>query len=158
VPTTDERIAVALANRFAASTGMEFEDLYQEAMRACWTARTDGSYDPRKASLNTYQTTCAYRHLCTVAVQHKRSVVATVEISMLIQDCQPSPEEIALFRDMVGKLPDDARLVVDMIFNQLGSVTGMTHIRVRQFLRLVLPWSPSRIDRAFRDIRLMLRG
>src|ERR1700722_12302043 len=62
----DDRIPAKLASSFARTTGIDRDDLLQEARIAYWWADACGKYDPHHAAFSTYATHCVTRRLCDV--------------------------------------------------------------------------------------------
>jgi DNA-directed RNA polymerase specialized sigma24 family protein len=152
------KIAEKYARSFSQSNNIEYDDLLQEAELACWNAEYDGSYDPRKAALTSYQTTCVFRHLCSVtdSIKRKRLPGYQVEMSDLLPDKSPNPEDTAVFYELVRQLPDDARVVTDLVFSN-DFLAGLDPTKSKNIIREVLGWSNDRINSAFNAITGMLR-
>lgn len=159
----DDRIPAKLANSFARTTGLDREDLLQEARIAYWWADACGGYDPHKAAFSTFATHCVYRRLCDLASASKRAPVIEGsrddEREADFADPAPSPEDAAVFADLLRSLPDDARMVVSMVLGDAQALAGMTRRGARAAVRTALPsdWTPRQADRAFRAVSRALK-
>jgi DNA-directed RNA polymerase specialized sigma24 family protein len=149
------------AHSFAAITGLELDDLLQEARIACWNAEVGAigsiKYDPRKASINTFITWCVYRHLCGIAERHKRTYQISNELNEAIPDQHtPLPDKNLLLAELIRELPDDARIAVNLVLGDVDAIVGLTTRKARGYIRQTLGWSPSRARAAFLTVNEML--
>ena len=147
-----------MARGFARTTGLEYDDLAQEARIAYWKAENDPRYDPRKAGLATFCSLCAYRAMCnhTARQQAFASHHEVGPVDPALPDDRVPPDDAVYFRELLGALPEDAKMIVGMMFGEALTVsTGNMRDFVRKRLHRV--WPRWRIDRAFRAISQMLR-
>ena len=153
----DDRLAVKFAGSFAVTTGIEFEDLLQEARIAYHVA--EGRYDPRKSAFVTFATHCVYRSLCSVADREKQKAPEHEELhEWTAFDGAPSPEDQAIFREMLHQLPEDARTMVDLVLSDAREFLGVSPAGARRALRNALGWPAARVDDAFATVSRALRG
>lgn len=152
----DVRLAYKLAHSFHQTTGMELEELQQEALMAYAVADVDPSYDDHKAAWTTFAQWCIMRHLCTAVEKHKRKFPQNAELHDIHSDPSPNPEDRMIFLDLVSKLPDDAKAVIDIVFSDTEFFAGMASTKARRAIRERLSWKGPRIDRAFAEIRNLL--
>ena len=145
------------AHRFAVNSTMELDDLLQEAFLAVWFAETGGSYDPEKASLRTYASTCTFRHMCTVVERHKRKNPTTDELDETQPIDAPSPEDRALFLEMIRELPSDARIVVETVLSDAVALSGLSPTRARRAVIAKLAWPTRRIREAMDAVADLFR-
>ncbi len=153
-----EDVARHYAYTFYGTTGIEHEELLQEAYLAAWLAATDGSYEPEASSLKTYASRCVFNKLCTVSTQARRKHPTTDELDPQMAGAQPSPEDVACFRELLRQLPDDAKLVVRMILEDAGAVAGLAPTKVKLALAEALNWPRARLREAFTAISKALAG
>ena len=64
-----QRYLTKMASQVSQATGLEYDDLHQQARLAYWQAKNDPRYDPRKASLATFCSRCTFTHLCSYAAK-----------------------------------------------------------------------------------------
>ena len=147
-----------MARGFARTTGLEYDDLAQEAKIAYWKAENDPRYDPHKAGVATFCSMCTHRTLCNyTARQQTYATHHQIEpIDPAIPDDRVPPDDAVYFRELLGALPDDAKTIVGLMFGEAARVsTGNMREFVRK--RLYRVWPRWRIDQAFRAIAQMLR-
>jgi DNA-directed RNA polymerase specialized sigma24 family protein len=150
-------IAKIHAHKFSVNTTMDPDDLLQEALMAVWYAESGGSYDPEKASLRTYSSTCAFRHLCTVVEQHKRRYPAMDELDEAMPSDEPTPEDAALFLELIRELPSDARIVVETVLSDAIALSGLSPTRAKRTIAAKLSWSRERIREAMDTVADLFR-
>lgn len=147
-------IPQTLAASFAATTGIDRDDLLQEASLAYWRARSGGAYDPHFAAFNTFATHCVYRHLCSVARTGRRypqhEELQPNDNRLSTND--PSPEDRLIFAEMLRDLPEDARTVVSLILGDAQAMASLTRAAAKRALKKALPWPPHRLEAAFSSI------
>lgn len=157
-------IAAMVAHKFhRRNPDIEFEVLHQEALEAVWRAQDGDRYDPRKAGFATFATTCATRQLLTLAQTHRRRCLPTesldaVEAGMLdvrgwlADDRQPGPEHSAIFAELIRQLPDDAKIVVQLVLDDASAFGGLASRRAKRLIADALGWPAERLLSAFFDI------
>jgi hypothetical protein len=148
-----------IAGAFCLSTGMEYDDLLQEAALGYWLAENDPHYDPHKSAINTYTTIAMVRGLCTVTATHRRKCPATEpldETTSLLESAEPSAEDVVYIKELIKQLPDDARLIANIVVEHAALFTGRTKNAARQLIRSMLPWNEARTNRAFQQIKTAL--
>jgi len=153
----DDRLPAKLAHKASRSTGLELDDLLQEARLAYWKAKHHGSYDPHKSAWSTYSYISVSRHLWGVTDSHRRKYPDCEELSDEVPCGDPSPEDRAIFMEMLRQLPDDARTVVDLVFSGAPELSSATPARIRQVLRSALGWPADRVNEAVRHVTAILR-
>lgn len=153
---TDDRLLLRIAASFATTTGMERDDLAQEARLAAW--RAEEHYDPELAAWSTYATRCVTRRLCSVVDRHRRWHPQHSELIDDVASLEPSEEDRAVFLDLVRQLPEDARTVVSLVTSDATDLMGLTPRAVRAAIRRALSWPSDRIDAAVADVLRLLRG
>lgn len=146
------------ASSFARSTGIEEEDLTQEARLAAYLAASDGRYDPCKASLATYASTRVYRHLCQVNRKEARHPRVTCELDEDMPLDAPSPEDVTLFWELIRQLPEDARTVVDLVLGNAPAVANLSPMDSKQIVAETLGWPRARLREAYGAVTGMLGG
>lgn len=164
-------IAAMVAHDFhRRNPAIEYETLEQEALEAVWRSETGGRYDPRVASLRTFSTTCARRQLLTIAQREGRRAIPTVSLDMrrggekmdglsiaeTLADESPDPEHVAMFRELLRQLPEDARTVVRLALEEAGSLGGLAPRRARAVIAEALGWGADRLREAFSSIESAL--
>lgn len=152
----DDRIPAKAAWSFTRTTGMEQEDLLQEARLA--VIRAEPHYNPHKAAWSTFSTTCVTRQLCGVVSAERRKHPQHEELGDWLPSQEPGPEDRAIFMELLRQLPEDARTIVDMIFSDASIMAGMTPARARRTIKAVLMWPADRVDVACAAIVTVLRG
>lgn len=153
---TDDRVPARIAASFAATTGMERDDLAQEARIAAW--RAEEHYDPELAAWSTYATHCVTRRLCSVADRHRRWHPQHEELGEHLASAEPSPEDRLIFLDLLRSLPEDARTVADLALSDAHGLLGLTPRAVRSAIRTALSWPADRADAAVAEVTRLLRG
>jgi DNA-directed RNA polymerase specialized sigma24 family protein len=163
-----ERAASYQAHRFARITGMDVDDLMQESRLAALAAvgRTAEHYDPRKASMFTYLSAAISWRLTDVARKAGRRV-PTVSIDTAggddeeggargieVADPGPSPEDLAIFRDLLRQMPDDALAVVRLVLDDASSIANL--VDVRRAVARRLGWTADRVEVAVACVGLAL--
>jgi hypothetical protein len=160
----DHPSIIRYARSFARTTGMDLDDLLQEARVGYLRAvRADeaGQYDPRIASFDTYATNAVFRHMCKVHGRCRRGEGellgedlarswseegdATFE-ETIADESTPAPDRYLILSELVRELPDDARAVVDLVLGDLpaevidpvlAGVKGASR-RLREYVRAAL--------------------
>lgn len=150
-------VAKIHARKFSVNSAMEQDDLLQEALLAVWQAETGGTYDPEKASLRTYSSTCAFRHLCTVTERHKRRHPTMDELDEAQPSDDPTPEDAALFMELIRELPGDARIVVETILSDVSEFSGLSPTRARRAVINKLAWPTKRVKEALDAVADLFR-
>lgn len=147
-----------MAGGFAKTTGLEFDDLYQQARLAYWQASKDPRYDPRKASIGTFCSLCTYNQLCSYAAKQKAWAerLPTEPLDETMPEQRPSQEDTVYFRELMRALPDDAKTIIKMMFAESDD-TGPSKMRERIREKLHRVWTKVRLEQAFHDIKIMLR-
>ena len=145
------------ARKFSVNSAMDHDDLLQEALLAVWLAEVGGTYDPEKASLRTYSSTCCFRGLCTVVERHKRKNPTTDELDETLPGHGPSPEDRALFMELIRELPNDARLVVEAVLSDAAALSGLSPTRARRAVVEKLSWPRERIRDALDAVADLFR-
>ena len=151
-----ESVAQHYARTFHGSTGIELDDLLQEARMAAWTATSNDRYDARRASLRTYASNVVYRRMCTLTGQHGRRQPPTEELDEGFASATPSPEDEVGFRELLRELPEDARIVVSMILSDAGAVANLAPGCAKRVIADALGWPKGRLQSAFSRIEMML--
>ena len=156
----DDRLSVKLAGSFARTTGMDFDDLLQEARIAYLRADgVAGGNDPHKSAFITFATWAVYRSLCSAADYDRRKAPPHEELfEWTAFDGAPSPEDAAIFRELLRQLPEDARTMVDLVLSDAGEFLGLSPSGARRALRGALGWPAERVNAAFAVVSRMLRG
>ena len=151
-----EEVVAYHVGRFALSTGIDPEDLAQEARIAA--ARAVATYDPAHASLRTYASRCVYRRLLTVATRERRRYPAVDDEPLDEEEpsADASPEDAAVFREMLRELPEDAALVCDLILGDASRFAGLSPSAARRAVRDALDWPRARLARAFESVSASL--
>lgn len=152
-------IPARIAASFAATTGLERDDLLQEALLAAW--RSEEHYDPELAAWSTYSTHVVTRRLCSVAERHRRHHPdhRHDELGEHLASPESSPEDRMVFLGLIRQLPEDARAVVSLALSDAQDLLGLTPRGVRAAVRAALGWPAGRADAAIDDVvRLLLRG
>lgn len=161
-------VAPIVATKFYRSNahiGIDYEELEQEAYGALYRAETSPLYDPRKASLATFSNWCVSNELCTVLERHKRRHPVNESltprpgergIEEWMSDGQPTPEDTVIFLEMLRQLPEDARIVVQVVLGDPGKFGGIASRACKQMIGEALGWSSGRLRRAFKSIESML--
>lgn len=153
----DHPAVTKYARSFARNSGMEEEDLLQEARMAWWYAITWEKYDPHKASMNTFITGCTHRHLCTITERHKRRALPVQELTDWLPDRHtPKPDRQLLLAELIRELPSDARTLVNLVFSDPQAMELITS-KARTYFCEKLGLPRSRINRAIEAIAKMLR-
>lgn len=149
------------SHRFAASTGIDQEDLAQEARLAAH--RAIGRYDPHLSSVRTYVSRCVYNHLCSISRSQKRRIQTVQfpespegDVAFEPADPGPSPEDSSIFCDLIRQLPEDARTVVQLVLSDVSSIVDVDDVRDAVVSRL--GWAPSRISLAVAFVADALNG
>ena len=145
------------AHRFSVNSTMEMDDLLQEALLAVWLAEVGGTYNPEKASLRTYSSTCCFRGLCTVVERHKRKNPTTDELDETLPGHGPSPEDRALFMELIRELPNDARVVAEAVLSDAAALSGLSPTRARRAVVEKLSWPRERIRDALDTVADLFR-
>ena len=151
-----------LAASFARSTGLEREDLAQEARLAAW--RAEQRYDPELAAWSTFSHSAVTRQLCTVLNRHRRYHSGHVELADEQASQEASQEDRLVFLDMLRQLPEDARTVAELALSSGDELLGLAPNSwsagsLRDAIRTALGWPASRVNAAVNDVvRLLLRG
>jgi DNA-directed RNA polymerase specialized sigma24 family protein len=105
-----------LAWSFHRTTGLEIEDLIQEAC-FIWLKEQNGKrYDCRKSAFNTFAYLCMQTHLATIATKEKRRV-KTADVNEMLADKSPQPNQRAEFMSELKTLSEDAKIVMRIIFD-----------------------------------------
>jgi RNA polymerase sigma factor (sigma-70 family) len=157
----DDRIPAMLASSFARTTGIDRDDLMQEALIAYWWADACGNYDPHYAAFSTYATHCVTRRLCDVVrATNRQPRYDEMPADDTLADPAPSALDRIEFADVLRGLPEDARTVVRMVLDDAQALAGMTRTAARRALRERLGecLPPRQVDRAFAAIRRALRN
>lgn len=133
----EEGLVRKLAWSFHRTTGIEYDDLVQEAA-FCWYKWVvdNPQYDPRRCAFTTWATMCIKSHLLNIAIRHRRS--ASSEMTILnddIRDNGPQPHQNLEFLEELRALSDEGRLVVRMIFDAPYELLHLTpHQAQRELL------------------------
>lgn len=148
----DHPAVLRYARSFARTTGIDLDDLLQEARIAYFRAEAaieSGKYDARISSFDTYATNAVYHHMCKVHAARRREVDASGEepdADVLADTSTPLPDRQLIFAELVRELPEDARAVVDLVLGDLpaeiidpvlSGVKGASR-RLREYIRLKL--------------------
>jgi hypothetical protein len=148
----DHPAVLKYAHEFARTSGVELDDLLQEARIAQWKAQAAGSYDPHLASLDTFVTTGVYRAMCSAVPRLRRGTPPSseyqVELSIDLSDQSgPPPDRSLLLAELIRELPVDARAVVELVLDKgdagilvdqvLANAKGARD-RLRSYVRRVL--------------------
>ncbi len=140
------------------STGLDYDDLFQEASLGGILAKE--RFDPERGVL--FSTFCYHvvrNHLNTfLAKQSKQALTETEEELYSMHYDGPSPLDQVVFHSLVEELPEDARLVCELIFN-----SPLEFLRSAPRTKLVMKlrekgWTWSRIWNALRPIKTMLKS
>ena len=109
-----------LAWSFAGTTGLDFEDLFQEAALTWCKIEKSDRYDCRKSAFNTYAYLCINNHLKTMATRDKKyrnyNVAADDQQLQAIADKKATPEQSAQWHDRLHLLSAEAQFVLKLIF------------------------------------------
>lgn len=151
-----EAVAQYHAITFHKSTGVEYDELLQEARCAAWLAASGGVYDPHKAALKTYASHYVFNKLFTLVGKHQRKHPNTVEIDEYVVADEPTPEDVVYFHELLRQLPEDARTVVSMVLEDAGSVANLAPTKARQIIANGLNWPKDRLREAFAAITQIL--
>ena len=163
----ETNLARKLAWSFHHTTGLEFEDLYQEACLAyCWAER-DSNYDPRKAAFTSFAYMCMRSHLCNIVTKCRADAsrrFPTDTIALLNDweaiDNAPAPDEELEFREQLGELSKEARFVIRLVFESPHEYLCLTsreaQAKIRQYLR-DQGWSWVDIQKTLKEIKGLLR-
>lgn len=151
IPTSCKKLAGA----YCLTTGLEYEDLLQEALLGYWCAENYGNYDPHKASFETFATRIMVNQLNTVTRMHLRKFpnhCSLDEAKNVPEDRQPGAEDILYIKELIRELPEDAQFVARLMLENAAEFAGVAMNRTRKLLREMLPWPAGRTDRAFKQI------
>lgn len=156
----DHPAVLKYAYSFSTTSGMDLDDLLQEARIARWNAEQgvlgNVEYDPRKSSFNTFATYCVYRHLCGITDRHKRVHPITHELDEGMPDrSMPAPDRNLLLTELIRDLPEDARVMVDLVLNDVAAMDLTAH-KARAYFRKRLGLSQGRVNVAFSAVTEML--
>ena len=157
-----EDVASYYASRLAATTGIDYDDLLQEARIAEWKAIQ--SYNPDHSSLKTYMSRCLYNRLLTVVKCHGRKSVPygtavaldSDESAFELIDNSPSQEDVSIFADLLRQLPEDAKILVHLVLSDVATVSNIDD--VKQIASDRLSWAPARIRLAITCISVAFKG
>lgn len=111
----DVELCQKIAHSFHRTTQMEYEELLQEAY-CTWfnVVEKQTDYDPRRASLKTFATTCIHGRLSALAAKNKHRP-KTTELDYEMPDMSLPADAALEWQDKVNSLTVDAKLVVRMI-------------------------------------------
>lgn len=113
-----------LAWSFHRTTGIDFEDLVQEACLT-WHAYVEDNpkYDPRRMALTSYAYLCIRSGFLTMASKRQHFVGLPEDFEL--SNDNPSPEDREIFIDGLRSLSKEANLIVKMIFEAPDEFLGI---------------------------------
>lgn len=151
IPTSCKKLAGA----YCQTTGLEYEDLLQEALLGYWYAENYANYDPHKAAFETFATRIMVNGLNTVTTTHRRKFPAHSgldEAGTVPDNREPGAEDILYIKELVRELPEDAQFVARLVLENATIFAGVAKNKIKKTLRGMLPWSASRTNKAFQQI------
>lgn len=155
------KLAWKLAWSFHHRTGLEVEDLFQEACFAYYMwAERDPNYDPRKAAFASYAYMCMRSHLCNVVTKCRDTASKDKEYPTQLIILQPAPDEALAFREQLAGLSEEARFVIRLVFESPNEYLCLTsrgaQAKIREYLRDE-GWSWIDIQKALKEVKGLLR-
>jgi len=150
-------LARKIAWSFHRTTGLDFDDLVQEACLAYVMAEQDPNYDPRKSAMTSYAYMSMRWHLCTVTQRMLRTPHSDQEPPEEI-DTRPNPEEAAI--DTM-QYTDEVRFLIKLIFEGPGEYMSLppkkAFERLTRDLASIYGWPTGKISRAVDQMREVLK-
>lgn len=120
----DLALCKKLSLAFSKSTGVEYEELFQEACFA-WVKWIEDSplYDKSRGSFRAFATCALRSHFLTYCNKSKTKKLNTINLektpseSVYFIATSPSPEEALNWKDKINNVSEEAKFVLSLIFN-----------------------------------------
>ncbi|NIU01127.1 MAG: hypothetical protein GWN01_09435 [Nitrosopumilaceae archaeon] len=153
-----------LAHSFHKTTGLNFDDLFQEACCAYLQAVKNPQYDPRKMAKTSYAYMKVKQHLILYLNQEKRHhpvLGEWVEEKFLIDSLSYSPEKYAIFGSLIKSLSKEALTVLNMVFESPHEFLEINSLHRQQAVRSRLiqtqGWSEKKAYEILHELRKVKR-
>lgn len=165
------KLAHSIANSFHATTGLELEDLYQEACLAQVEAVQSAKFDESKSSLTTFIWMRMRNHLIDHCRQRGREPGPTVSLDQPMDAgdtegdgelpryepaYEVSPYDVVEFADDIGELSPDARAICEIVLSRPEEYATAGQKLARSRLKDELRdggWSWPKLWSAMRELR-----
>lgn len=148
-----------LAWSFNQTTGIEFEELFQEGCYIWCTEKYRKRYDCRKAAFNSFMYIRIRNRFATMAKKEKNRITTSpIDDEIDTHDTRPNPEQSTDFRNIIENLTDDARFVIGLIFESPYEFFNLTRPNKKMIERLIEEGlTKGRARQAINEIKEMLR-
>jgi DNA-directed RNA polymerase specialized sigma subunit len=139
-----------IAWSFHKTTGLEWDDLFQEAAMSYLRMRKN--HDPKKAKLSTYMWRCISTDLTDYWTKQRRRSGPLCSLDM-VEERSVSPT--MLFESLTEEAQEVANIILSTPSKYLGSPTD-ARLRLTRILRR-RGWSLRRIQQGFQDLTIGLQ-
>jgi RNA polymerase sigma factor (sigma-70 family) len=142
-----------IAQSFHHTTGLDFDDLFQEASLAYLHALR--SYDPKRGKITTYMWVCMTSHLKNYLKEEYKHIDPVTDS---IEDIEPSEHPITVPVPFWESLSRDTQEIADMILKAPRPFIKANKTQVQRRVRQVMHqrgWDNRRIRRSIQELKLV---
>lgn len=151
-----EKMIYNLAHRFNRTTGIELDELI--ALGNMKFVDCQKNYDPMLAAYSTYLTIQIKGMFLEMSRKRNNYPIHIPDVEIANK---PIAEEMLFFKEILRELSDDAKVVIDIVFNtprelvamvlDLDQPRGLNKSQISKFLRKQ-GWPFCKIDETFKEI------